>query len=52
MGFKRDIDKIVQYLKPPKTSGTGGSNNNNNVIKPVVRQTLLFSATFSEEGKN
>lgn len=35
----RDIDKIMAFLRPQQVAG----------VPPMVRQTLLFSATFSEE---
>lgn len=46
MGFKRDIDKIVNYLKPVTTS-----RDAENPMNKFTRQTLLFSATFSNEIK-
>lgn len=46
MGFKRDIDKIMGYLRPSKATLAAAATNN---VKLIVRQTLLFSATFSDE---
>ena len=47
MGFKRDIDKIVNYLKPAVTT----SRDPVDPLNKFTRQTLLFSATFSNEIK-
>lgn len=46
MGFKRDIDKIMSYLRPSKAALAAAANSD---VKLIVRQTLLFSATFSDE---
>ena len=45
MGFKRDIEKITSYL-PKQSQPSDGSS-----LGLIQRQTLLFSATFSDEVK-
>jgi ATP-dependent RNA helicase MSS116, mitochondrial len=55
MGFKRDLDKIMSFLprgrEPAKGRGGPAHGSGTGAEGGVPRQTLLFSATFSEEVK-
>jgi ATP-dependent RNA helicase MSS116, mitochondrial len=55
MGFKRDLDKIMSFLpqgrQPAKGRGGAAHGTGSGTESGVPRQTLLFSATFSEEVK-